>query len=153
MANVSFPVGHLGGFKAELSVRINVAHFARLYDADVKKMVNFIERAAGLGPMVDKPYGLLPPQAKLHLARIVAYSIPFDFYVLTDNSLHGKADGDVSYDMFRERNRTAGMIIPTHNLKFAREYCEMGVVLDREKLLLYDNVEKAFAASRKFLLA
>src|SRR4051794_21255813 len=35
-ARVSFPVGHAGGFTPQFSVRLNVAHVARLYGAEVE---------------------------------------------------------------------------------------------------------------------
>src|SRR4051812_30962794 len=43
-ARVSFPVGKIGGFSRDLSVRGNVAHVARLYGADVDEVVDFVKK-------------------------------------------------------------------------------------------------------------
>lgn len=146
-AKVSFPVGHLGGFAAKLPVRSNVAHLARVYGADVATMVEFVERVAGLGPSFNKPFMLLSSSMKRHLGRIVGYAIPFDLYVLTEEIVRGKnKDRDISYDLFQARSRTAGMIIPTDSAQFAREHCEMALVLYGGQLILFDQVEKALSA-------
>src|SRR5690349_12089750 len=47
-ARVSFPAGHLGGFNRDLSVRLNVAHVARLYGADADEIVDFVAQVTGL---------------------------------------------------------------------------------------------------------
>lgn len=150
-ARVSFPVGYLGGFERELPVRKNVAHLARLYDADVQALVNFVERVADLGSSFDKPYGLLTGYERSYLARIVGYSIPFDLYVLNNAVGRSKKNSneDISRDMFEARSRTAGMIIPTRSPKFAREYCDMGLVLQDGQLQLYDRIEEALVASEE----
>ena len=89
-AKVSFPVGYLGGFTADLSARKNVEHLACLYDTDVKTIVDFVERTAGLGPAFNRPYKLLSGPQRKHLGRVVGYSIPFDVYVLTEEIVHGR---------------------------------------------------------------
>src|SRR5690348_16590842 len=52
-AAVSFPVGHLPGFSRDLTVRLNVAHVARLYGADVRRTIHIVERAIAAGPAFD----------------------------------------------------------------------------------------------------
>src|SRR4051812_8007156 len=48
-ARVSFPAGHTSGFTYELPVRVNVAHVARLYGADVEQVVDFVAKISKLG--------------------------------------------------------------------------------------------------------
>ncbi len=144
--SVSFPVGHLGSFEPRLAVKNNIAHLARLYGADVQMTVDFVESLAGLGEAFNKPFGMLSSLEKKTLGRIVAYSIPFDLYLLTDDAVFGKKKlEDISARLFEARSRTAGMIIPTRNMRFAREHCDMGLVLDHGKLRLFDDVEQALA--------
>lgn len=148
---VSFPVGHLGGFLPDLSMRKNIAHLVRLYGGDIQTVVEFVERVSGLGPSFDKPYSQLPAQLRKHVGRIVAYSIPFDLYVLTDEIVPGRRkEEDVSYGLYQARARAAGMIIPTQDPQFARDHCEMALVLERGQLLLFDQVEDALTALQHF---
>lgn len=149
-AKVSFPVGHLGSFIPKLSVKKNVEHLIRLYGGDRETVVDFVERVSGLGPSFGKPYADLSIQERKLLGRIVAYSIPFDLYVLTDEIAPGhRRDADVSYGLFQARARTAGMIIPTRHPQFAREHCEMALILEGGQLLLFDDVERALVALKR----
>ena len=84
-ARVSFPVGHAGGFTSEFSVRLNVAHVARLYGAEVEPIVDFVEKVTKLGKAYNKPFGDLSKVAKRDLSQILAFSIPFDVYLLNDD--------------------------------------------------------------------
>src|SRR6187200_2271176 len=83
-AQVSFPPGYLGGFTRGLSVRQNVAHVARIYGADVEAIVDFVSQISGLGKDFSKLYGELPNTKKRYLSDILAFSIPFDVYLLND---------------------------------------------------------------------
>ena len=38
------------------------------------------------------------------------------------------------------------MIIAVNNLAFARQYCDMGLIVHRGQLLLFDDLEAAIAA-------
>lgn len=150
MAKVSFPVGHLGGFEHKLAVRTNIAHLARLYDVDVKTLVNFVRNVSGLGPAFDEPFKSLNGAQRKLLASVFAYSIPFDVYALTDDLARAKKGrDDVVLGLFEARSRTAGMIIPTRFRQFALEKCEMGLVLKDGKLELYDDIKAAVATMRR----
>jgi len=50
-------------------------------------------------------------------------------------------------DLFEARARTAGMLIAVNNPDFARQYCDMGLIVHRGQVLLFDDVEGAIAAS------
>jgi capsular polysaccharide transport system ATP-binding protein len=153
-AAVSFPVGRLPGLSSDLTVRVNVAHVARLYGADVRQLLNFVERVLGIGQAFDKPYSEMPSSMRRPLAQVVALGLPFDTYLLADDSLsRGKASrrgrkNDSSSrqkDIFEARWQTAGMIVPTQDLEFARGHCELGLLLREGRLKLIEDLE-AFAA-------
>ncbi len=151
-ANVSYPVGHLGGFEPKLPIRSNVEHLARIYNADVKTMVDFVERAAELGSAFERPFGLLESSQKRNLGYITAYCLPFDCYVLTsDDVMSSRMRNSVASSLFHERHASAGMIIPTNNPKFAREYCDMGLILRRGRLRLFDEINRALAINEREL--
>jgi capsular polysaccharide transport system ATP-binding protein len=151
-ANVSFPVGHTRAFLPGLSARKNVEHLARIYGADVKTVVDFVENAVSLGSEFDKPYLELDPISRKRIAQIVAYSIEFDVYVLADEVIPSRAsDTDASYQLFLARSRAAGMIIPTRSPDFARKYCESALVLENGRLLYFQQVDRALAVLRRIV--
>src|SRR6185503_18714854 len=82
---VSYPVGFLGGCSPEISVRLNVAHIAKLYDVDPRTLVEFVERAAEIGLPFEKPFAELPNNLKRQLGLILSFAIPFDVYLLRND--------------------------------------------------------------------
>jgi capsular polysaccharide transport system ATP-binding protein len=144
LARVSFPVGHLGSFSHELTVRKNVAHIARLYDVSEKDMIKLVDRVAKLGPAFEESYADLNAGQINRIAQIVAYCIPFDVYILSSAIPRPTNNGsDNLYELFLERTRDAGMIVPTHDPNFIKEYCDMAVILHRGKLRLVSDIEHA----------
>jgi capsular polysaccharide transport system ATP-binding protein len=146
-ARVSFPAGHLGGFTNQLSVRLNVDYAARLYGADVNSVVDFVAKATRLGAAYDKPYGDLPKAKKRDFSQILAFSIPFDVYLLSDEVVRGaeKRSQNEIRALFDARAKTCGMIIAAEDLTFAREFCEMGLVLSDGRAHLFKSLEQAIA--------
>jgi capsular polysaccharide transport system ATP-binding protein len=155
-AEVSFPVGYLPGFSRDLTVRLNVAHVARLYGADVRRTINIVERTLDAGPAFDKPYQQLGNDLKKPLAQIVAFALPFDLYTLLDDKLraaakerpgnsHRQDRSAACFALFQERCRTSGMIIPTEDENFAQEHCDMALVLKEGRLRPLASVSQGFA--------
>jgi capsular polysaccharide transport system ATP-binding protein len=146
-ARVSFPAGYVGGFERDLSVRLNVAHVARLYGADIGPVVDFVARASELGEDFKKPYGDLAASQKRALSEILALSIPFDVYLLNDEIMQskGKFYNKNARALFEARAKTSGMIIASQDVAFAREFCDMGLVLNGGQMRLFRNLERAFS--------
>ena len=144
-ARLSFPAGYIGGFTRELPVRVNVAHVARLYGADVDRVVSFVAQVLKLGEAYNRPYEQLGNAARKNLSAVLAFSIPFDVYLLTDDILQVK-DSQFNKDaraLFEARAKTSGMIIATEDPDFAREFCDMGLIINDGKLRLFKNLDRA----------
>jgi capsular polysaccharide transport system ATP-binding protein len=152
LAEVSFPVGHQLGFAKEHTVRLNVAHIARLYGADVAATVDVVEQVLDMGKAFDKSYEHMSRKLRQPLAQAVALALPFDLYLLTDDRLgrsgagRGGRSAASTQLLFEARAKTSGMIIPTRNVKYAREICHMALVLRNGALELFKNVDEAFDA-------
>lgn len=148
-ANVSFPVGHAGGLQAELTLRHNSAHVARLYDADPSSVVDFMAGIAGLRDVLDVRFRDLPAALKRQFAQVLAYSIPFDTYLLNVEPTRVAADHRaIACALFEARTRTSGAIVAVRQPAFARTHCGMALCLLDGKLVLFSDVEAALAASR-----
>jgi capsular polysaccharide transport system ATP-binding protein len=148
-ARVSFPPGHLGGFTRTLSVRLNVAHVARIYGADIQAVVEFVAQVLKLGDKFNKPYGALSGTMKQYLSDILAFTIPFDAYLVSDEVVRS---GNKRYNpdaraLFEARAKTSGMFIASQDPAFVHEFCDMGLVLKEGQLRLFENLDQAFAFS------
>jgi capsular polysaccharide transport system ATP-binding protein len=146
---VSYPVGFLGGINPELSVRVNVAHAAKLHDVDPRMLVEFVERTAAIGVPFDKTFGEIHNDAKRQLGIILSFALPFDLYLMKYDLSRLRANLKDNfrarcYELFEARARSSGMIIAVTAPAFAREYCDAALVLHRGRLLPFDDVEEAF---------
>jgi len=149
---VSFPVGYIGGFDPDLPVRVNVAHVARLYGVNVKSTVDFVSQVSGIAQNFDKPFRHLPGPERRNLAHILAYSIPFDFYLHEDDVTRRRKrakPGDKIAALFEARSRTAGMLIPVRSFKASQGICDMGIIMHGGNLLLFDELEQAHLESTR----
>lgn len=147
-ARVSFPVGHMGGFANDMSVRLNVSHVARLYGSDVHAVVDFVEQVMKLGPAFDRPYGALAARERFEFCQVLAYSIPFDVYVLGEEASKPNARNKMEVkSLFEARARTSGMILATQDEAFAREFCDMGIIVNRGRVRVIKGIERALAAA------
>jgi capsular polysaccharide transport system ATP-binding protein len=157
LAEVSFPVGQLPGFSREHTIRLNVAHAARLYGAEVAHTVSLVEQVTRLGKAFDRPYANMPNNLRQSLAQAVALALPFDVYLLADDSLaRSLATGEKrrrnaipAQLLFEARAKTSGMIMPTQNVEYARSLCDMAMVLQNGTLELFEDVDEAFHAVRR----
>lgn len=151
-ARLSFPVGQLPGFSKDLTVRVNIAHVARLYGADVRETLEIVGEAFSLSEFLDRPYLKLPREMRKPLSQIVAFALPFDTYLLTDQRQYVAAgkhrsanrehnSNQVFEVLFEYRMRTAGIIVPTNDLAFVREHCNMAIALDRGRLEWVEDIE------------
>jgi capsular polysaccharide transport system ATP-binding protein len=145
-ATVSFPIGYVGGFVQDLPVRVNVAHLARMYGADVKTVTDFVQRSLNLDEAFERPYEELSRKTQRRLSVVVGFTIPFDVYLMTDKDIESGGGGrrNIGLRLFEERSRTAGMIVATSDLKFAGNYCDMGMILIHQQLMLCDDLQAGY---------
>ncbi len=150
-ARVGFPPGHLGGFAPDLSVHLNVSHVARLYGAEIEATVNFVAKISGLSENFGKPYRELSNTQRRHLSAILAFSIPFDVYLLSDQLVRagGKGYSKEASALFQARAKTSGMIIASDEPAFVREFCDMGLVLNGGQIRLFPDIERAISFFEK----
>jgi capsular polysaccharide transport system ATP-binding protein len=147
-ANVSFPVGHTGGLEGELTLRHNILHVSRLYGADPLSVIDFMKVITGLTGMLDVRLRDLPHNFRRRFAHNLAYSIPFDVYLLKAEPTRVPADHrGIALALFEARTRASGAIIATCNPAFANQYCDMALSLIEGKLVLFRDVEQALSAS------
>jgi capsular polysaccharide transport system ATP-binding protein len=150
-AKVSFPSGHLGSFSESLSVRSNVAHFARIYRVDETWLIKLVESVAQLGAAFDQPFGRLPRDRQNIISQLILFSMPFDMYLLSGAMPQpGKSGpGRHLYNMFLERVKSAGFIMVAKNPEMAKRHCDMALVLHQRQLHLFDDLDRAVMLAHK----
>ncbi len=56
-------------------------------------VVDFVAEVCGLGENFNKPFGQLSSPKRRHLSEILAFSIPFDVYLLSDDLVRSGGKG------------------------------------------------------------
>jgi capsular polysaccharide transport system ATP-binding protein len=144
---VSFPVGRLDGFSPSLSSRLNIAYLARLYGRKAGALIHRVEKYSALGKRLDAPYGILTKKEKNSLALVVAFSMPFDFFLLPRFPRLIQSDRLLAR-LFHRRMKKAGMIVSLGRAE-ARKYCNCVVVLARGYMFSFNAVDEGFDAFDK----
>jgi capsular polysaccharide transport system ATP-binding protein len=149
-AKLSFPVGYVGGLSGELTVRQNVSHVAKVYQANVGEVVKFVQEVTRFSKEFDKPYENLSRVMRSELGTVLAYAIPFDVYLLDGAIGKGRPAFREKYNaIFEERIKTSSVIFATRDVRAAQKYCDMGAVIHKGSLRLYDTIEAALMAFKR----
>ena len=88
---VSWPLGFSGGFHPLMSGRENVKFIARIYGADVRKTLSFVEEFAEIGDYIDAPVKTYSSGMMARLAFGASMAIDFDVYLIDEVTAVGDA--------------------------------------------------------------
>jgi capsular polysaccharide transport system ATP-binding protein len=141
---VSWPLGFAGGFHPAMTGRENVSFVARVYGADIRKVIAFVEEFAELGDYIDIPVKTYSTGMMARVAFALSMAIEFDVYLIDEIT----GVGDVRFQTrcqqaFAERRKNAGLIVVSHSMQTIKDYCDCGGVLVEGQLIMFDSPDKA----------
>ncbi|WP_134681236.1 ABC transporter ATP-binding protein [Paracoccus ravus] len=149
---ISWPVGFAGSFHPELTGAQNVRFVARIYGVDTDELVAYVEEFADLGQHYHQPFQSYSSGMKSRLAMGTSMGIHFDTYLVDEVTSVGDADFRAkSQRVFNDRMSRSGAIVVSHSMPMIRQMCNMGAVLDRGQLHVYDNLDEAIAMHEAIL--
>jgi capsular polysaccharide transport system ATP-binding protein len=143
-AKVSWPLGFAGGFHPWMTGRENVAFVARIYGADIRQVIAFVEDFAELGRSLDAPVRSYSSGMSARLAFGLSMAIDFECYLVDEIIAVG--DGRFrarSAQAFAERRRRSGMILASHSAPTIREYCDHCMVIHDSEIYVFEDVDEA----------
>jgi capsular polysaccharide transport system ATP-binding protein len=151
-ARVSWPLGFGGAFHSSLSGAENARFAARIYGADARAVLKFVEDFAELGAYLDMPVRTYSSGMRARLAFGVSMAIEFDVYLVDEIT----AVGDERFkarcqEVLKQRMVNSDIIIISHSFSTMKAYCDIGVVLDKGKLVMYDDLDEAIEVYKKLL--
>ncbi|HWD57842.1 MAG TPA: ABC transporter ATP-binding protein [Stellaceae bacterium] len=147
---VSFPLGYGGTFHGALSGRENVKFIARVYGADLRRVVDYAADFAALGGYFDMPVNSYSAGMRARLAFGTSLAIDFDAYLIDEVTEIGDEPFRRKCALaFRERMRSADIILVTHNARTIRQYCDRAAILAGGALQLYEDVSSALDDYRR----
>jgi capsular polysaccharide transport system ATP-binding protein len=145
-ARVSFPLGFGGTFHGALSGRENVAFVARVYGAELRAAIEYVEAFAELGDYFRMPVNTYSSGMRARLAFATCLAIDFDVYLIDEAT----EVGDQRFrrkcaEAFHERILRSDIILVTHNVHTLRQYCDRGAILANGELTLFDDIGAALS--------
>lgn len=147
---VSFPLGYGGTFHGALSGRENVSFIARVYGADLRRVIAYAADFAALGGYFDMPVNTYSAGMRARLAFGACLAIDFDTYLIDEVTEIGDEPFQRKCALaFRERMRDADIILVSHNSRTIRQYCNRAAILSDGTLRLYDDVAAALDDYRR----
>ena len=143
-SRVSWPIGFAGCFHGSLSGRENLRFVSRIYGADIRKVTEYVENFAELGPYLDMPVKTYSSGMRSKLAFGLSMAIQFAFYLIDEAFSVGDAPFRKKAELaLKERTSEATLIFVSHSLGAVRQMCDCGAVLNAGILTYYPILEDA----------
>ena len=145
--NISFPIGLANSMHPHMSGAQNTKFIARIYGADTDALKNFVEDFAELGEKFYLPVKTYSSGMRARLLFGINMGLKFDTYLVDEVSAVGDASfREKSEYVFKERMREAGAIFISHSMPLLRRMCSAGAVLERGRIIYYEDLEEAIRA-------
>lgn len=140
---LSWPIGFSGGFLPHSTGRDNTRFIARIYNADIYQVEQFVADFAELGEYYDMQYYTYSSGMKARLAFAISMAIEFECYLVDEITAVGdKRFRDKYQDIFMERKARSTVIMVSHQASTIKNYCDMSAVLFNNKIELFATVEE-----------
>ena len=143
---VSWPLGFSGGFQGGMTGVDNIRFLARIYNRPQDAMLERVEAFAELGDALEMPVRLYSSGMRARLAFGMSLAIEFDCYLIDEVITVGDLifAHKCEHELF-ERRADRAFIIASHDLGFLSRTCERGIVIERGRAKLFDDVDTAIA--------
>ena len=146
-SRVSWPLGFAGGFHPLMTGRENVKFVARVYGADIRKTLNFVEEFAELGDYIDVPVKTYSSGMMARLSFGMSMAIEFECYLVDEITAVGDARFQARCQTaFDARRKNADVIMVSHSMQTIKDYCDRGGLIVDGQILMYPDVDGAIAA-------
>ena len=141
---VSWPMGFSGGFSPNMTGRQGARFVARIYGESPHSVELFSREFAELGSYFDMPIRTYSSGMRARLAFAIGFAVEFDCYLVDEVIAAGDAHFSKKYRReFKERARSASVILVSHNPEAIRAECDFAAVLTKGSLTLYETVDEA----------
>jgi capsular polysaccharide transport system ATP-binding protein len=142
--SVSWPIGYASAFQPGLTGADNAKFVARIYGADERELLAFVEDFAQLGSYMHEPIRTYSAGMSARLAFGVSLAIKFDCYLVDE--VTGAGDERFkrrSEEALYERRESGTLIMVSHDTATLFRYCERGAVVFGGGVTLYDTIAEA----------
>lgn len=142
----SWPLGFSGGFNGSLSGIDNLRFVCRIYNADFKRVVEYVKDFSELGNFIDEPIKTYSSGMKARLAFSLSMAIDFDVY-LVDEIL---GVGDQGFqkkcrEAFNQKRGNSSIIMVSHSMDTIKQYGDKAILMTDSDIEIHDDVSYAIS--------
>ncbi|MFZ0099704.1 MAG: ABC transporter ATP-binding protein [Gemmobacter sp.] len=149
---ISWPIGLGGALHPDMTGAQNVRFIARIYGIDSDSLCAFVQDFAELGAHFQMPLRSYSSGMRSRLAFGASMGIPFDTYLVDEVTSVGDARFRAkSKAIFRERMKTSGAIMVSHNMKELQEFCDAGLVLENGRMYYFERLDAAIRLHKRLM--
>jgi capsular polysaccharide transport system ATP-binding protein len=143
--SVSWPLAFGGGFQGSLTGLDNLRFICRVYGADIKRAIPFVEEFAELGTYFREPVKNYSGGMRARLAFALSMAIEFDCYLIDETLAVGdpRFQEKCHHELFEKRGDRA-LLMVSHIAHHVRNYCSVIYVLHAARIQRFDNVDEAY---------
>lgn len=147
---VSWPLGFAGGFNGSMTGLENARFVARIYNQDTENIIDYVKGFSELGPSLNLPIKTYSSGMKARLAFGLSMAIDFRVYLIDEITAVGDEQFKIkSQQVFSEKLATSQIIMISHSERAIRSYCDCGLLLGRDGVYYYDDVNDLIADYKK----
>lgn len=144
---VSWPLGFSDGFNGSMTGIENIRFVSRIYGQDTEKVMSYVTEFAELGPSLRLPIKTYSSGMKARLAFGLSMAIDFDVYLIDEITAVGDEDfKKKSKAVFQEKLAKSQIIMISHSPGTIKQYCDCGLLLEKDRIRFFDEVNDLLAA-------
>jgi capsular polysaccharide transport system ATP-binding protein len=142
--SVSFPVGLASSMHPNLTGAQNVRFVARIYGVDTDALTKFVRDFADIGNHFFLPVRSYSSGMRGRITFGINMGLKFDTYLIDEVTAVGDAQfAEKSREVFLDRLNDSGAVFVSHSMGILRRMCTAGAVLEKGKLLYFEDLEEA----------
>lgn len=125
------------------SLAASARFIARLYEADEQDFLTKISEMGELGDVLNTRGDKCPKEALSRFSFYTGVCLPFDRYILAGSFMGGKGERERRAEVLNDLSVRAGLLMVTHDIKTAQQFCDQAYVFDGGQATYFDNMEAA----------
>ena len=144
--SISWPLAFGGAFQGSLTGLDNLKFICRVYGADYRDKIDYVQDFAELGEYFREPVKAYSSGMRARLAFAISMAVEFDCFLIDeviavgDTRFHDKCQ----HELFEKRKDRAFVVV-SHEAHNIRERCSTALVLHQGKLHPFTNIEEAYS--------
>jgi len=142
---VSWPLAFQGGFQGSLTGLDNLKFICRIYGANWKEKIDFVQDFAELGKYFYEPVKTYSSGMRARLAFALSLAIDFDCYLIDEIVAVGdqRFQKKSKVELF-EKRADRSFVLASHQPSYIKEHCNRFFVLSEGNLIEFESIEQAW---------